>query len=282
MYNFHQKGISMKSGTYKVFALISTALFILITIKVGYDFYNLTDSVVKELEIVEVGKRKALAGIVFQLGVFCAIGFFVALLAIILFNISASSNFMEAVRLDNNALQEKKEEMSEVQKNAKNAIGLSALGEVNKILTGFTGEERLEKILRLVCKNIEACQGAIYALKKEGRKQFYTFQVGYAYYLPESQAIKYEVGEGLVGQVGKDGSAIILKSVPEGYMQVISGLGQASPKSLLLVPIFSKNNEVMGVFEIASFTNFTELQKSYVQQVANLLSEQMTDSLVVA
>lgn len=271
----------MKSGTYKVFALISTALFTLITIKVGYDFYNLTDSVVKELEIVEVGKRKALAGIVFQLGVFCAIGFFAALLAIILFNISASSNFMEAVRLDNDASQEKKEEMSEVQKNAKNAIGLSALGEVNKILTGFTGEERLEKILSLVCKNMEACQGAIYALKKEGRKQFYTFQAGYAYYLPESQVIKYEVGEGLVGQVGKDGSAIILKSVPEGYMQVISGLGQASPKSLLLVPIFSKNNEVMGVFEIASFTNFTELQKSYVQQVANLLSEQMTDSLVV-
>lgn len=270
----------MKSGTYKIFAVISTILFALASAKVAYDFYSLSDIIAAKLEIAEVGQRKVLSNIIFTTAIFFGLAFFVGFLAILLANIASSTRYAEA-KLEIDTLISEKENSNIEQQVQKSTMGLSALGEVNKVLNSYTGEERLERILSLICNSLEACQGAVYLLKKEGRKNYYVFQTGYAYYIAESQVLQYEMGEGLVGQVAKDKSAILLKSVPEGYMRVISGLGQASPKSLLIVPIFSKDKEeVVGIFEIASFTTFTELQKSYVQQVSELLTEKIEENLL--
>lgn len=270
----------MKSGTYRIFAIISTILFVLASAKVAYDFYALSDVIVAELEIVEIGQKRMLSNLILRSAIFFGVVFLVGFLAILLANIASSTRYAEA-KLEIDTLINEKEESNTEQQGYKTSMGLSALGEVNKMLNEYVGEERLERILALICNNLEACQGAIYLLKKEGRKHYYVFQTGYAYYMAESQVLQYEMGEGLVGQVGKDKSSILLKVVPEGYMQVISGLGQASPKSLLIVPILSKDEqEVVGIFEIASFTTFTELQKNYVQQISKLLTEKMEESLV--
>ncbi|MFN3315354.1 MAG: GAF domain-containing protein, partial [Raineya sp.] len=270
----------MKSGTYRIFAIISTILFVLASAKVAYDFYTLSDVIVEKLEIVEIGQKRVLSNLILNSAIFFVVVFLVGFLAILLANIASSTRYAEA-KLEIDTLMSEKEESNTEQKAQKTGIGLSALGEVNKILNEYTSEERLERLLALICNNLEACQGAVYLLKKEGRKSYYIFQTGYAYYIPESQVLQYEMGEGLVGQVGKDKNAILLKSVPEGYMQVISGLGQASPKSLLIVPVFSKDQqEVVAIFEIASFSTFTELQKSYVQQVAVLLNEKIEEDIL--
>lgn len=271
----------MKSGTYRIFATLSTILFVLVSAKVAYDFYTLSDTIVIKLDIVEVGQKKVLSNLISTVAIFFGLAFLVGILAILLGNIASSTRYAEA-KLEIDTLISEKETMNtEQQQGQKSSTGLSKLEEVNKILNEYTGEERLEKILTLICSSLEACQGAVYLLKKEGRKNYYVFQTGYAYYIAESQVLQYEIGEGLVGQVAKDKRAVLLKSVPEGYMRVISGLGQASPRSLLIVPILSKNEqETLGVFEIASFTTFTELQKSYVQQVCALLSEKIEESLV--
>ncbi len=272
----------MKSGTYRLFAIISTILFVLASAKVAYDFYFLSYTIVAKLEIAEIGQRKTLSNLIVTTAIFFGVAFLIGVLAILLANIASSTRYAEA-KLEIDTLMSEKDDAntSSDQQSQKVTMGLSALGEVNKVLNEYAGEERLEKILALICNNLEACQGAVYLLKKEGRKNYYVFQTGYAYYMAESQVLQYEMGEGLVGQVAKDRNAILIKSVPEGYMQVISGLGQASPKSLLIVPILSKNEqEVIGIFEIASFASFTELQKSYVQQVSTLLTEKIEESLV--
>ncbi|GAB4131822.1 MAG: hypothetical protein OHK0045_15080 [Raineya sp.] len=270
----------MKSGTYRIFAIISTVLFVLVSLKVTYDLYMLSDTIVEKLEIAEIGQRRVLSNLILNTSIFFGLAFILGVLTILLANIASSTRYAEA-QLEIDILTNEKVENNAQQQMQKTTMGLSALGEVNKILNEYTGEERLERILALICNNLEACQGAVYLLRKEGRKSYYTFHKGYAYYIGESQVLQYEMGEGLVGQVGKDKNPILLKAVPEGYMKVISGLGQASPKSLLIVPILSRDEqEVVGIFEIASFTAFTELQKSYVQQVAALLTEKMEEGLV--
>jgi len=270
----------MKSEIYRIFAAISTVLFVLASAKVAYDFYFLSDTIAMKLEIAEIGQKRTLSNTIFNTAIFFGATFFAGFLAILLANIASSTRYAEA-KLEIDTLTNEKEDSQTEQQARKSTMGLSALGEVNKVLNTYSGEERLEKILSLICNSLDACQGAIYLLKKEGRKSYYVFQAGYAYYMAESQVLQYEMGEGLVGQVAKDKNAILLKSVPEGYMRVISGLGQASPKSLLIVPILSKDGqEVVGIFEIASFVAFTELQKSYVQQVSALLSEKIEESLV--
>mgnify|MGYP001824916615 CR=1 FL=1 len=43
-----------------------------------------------------------------------------------------------------------------------------------------------------------------------------------------------------------------ITSIPEGYLQVESGLGSSSPDNLLIIPLLL-NKETIGIIELASF-----------------------------
>lgn len=267
----------MKSKNYKIFAWIATALFLLISVKLFYDFYMLDSQIVEALNVVEINKKRTLNSIVLVPFTSFGLAFFMAILAILLINIAGTARFAEGIvlgEIKDEAISSTKEKLkeSQTQKYASSTISMT---EVHKILAEYTGRERFERILSLICKNLEAAQGAIFWAKKENGHKYFVFQAGYAYYMTQTQKLEYEEGEGLIGQVGKDGISLLLKEVPEGYIKVISGLGESSPRNLLIMPITDKNaKEIVGVIELASFTPFTELQKSLIQQVLSMLVEQ--------
>ena len=70
------------------------------------------------------------------------------------------------------------------------------------------------------------------SLKKEANARV-ELKAGYALSIGESTVIKYEFGEGLIGQSAASGNTLYVDDVPEGYIKIVSGLGSASPKYLL-------------------------------------------------
>lgn len=138
-------------------------------------------------------------------------------------------------------------------------------------------EKILETALRVVCKQLEASQGAVYVSAQRGKVRFIELCASFAYMKPESQGIRFELGEGLPGQVAKEGLLVNLKTVPDGYIKILSGLGQASPTNLLLLPVMAKD-KVMGVVEIASFTAFSKKQEEIARQAFGMLAKQFEAS----
>jgi signal transduction protein with GAF and PtsI domain len=138
-------------------------------------------------------------------------------------------------------------------------------------------KQALEKALRAVCNELEACQGAVYLADEAEGKRFIELQAGYAYYQPESQRLIYEFGEGLAGQVAKEGQLINLTSVPDNYITVLSGLGKASPNHLIIAPIIDESDPtihtVRGVIEIASFKVFSTYEEELVRKAASALGK---------
>jgi len=90
----------------------------------------------------------------------------------------------------------------------------------------------------------------------------------YAYNTETSGDLAFELGEGLPGQVAIDRKLINLKNVPKGYITIRTGLGQASPDSLILFPV-CHNETLIGVVELASFRKFTAEDEKFF----TLLSE---------
>jgi GAF domain-containing protein len=131
-----------------------------------------------------------------------------------------------------------------------------------------------EKVLSVVCDELEASQAAIYAATSNESKRVIRLLTGYALSLPESSTVVYEFGEGLAGQVAKEGKSVNIRNVPEGYITVLSGLGNASPNALVIVPVWF-NDQVAGVLEVASFREFSQEDQSYLQAVAGLLGERL-------
>lgn len=84
---------------------------------------------------------------------------------------------------------------------------------------------------------------------------------------------RIEPGDGLAGQVWLEKESIYLEEFPEDYISITSGLGQACPTSLLIVPL-KVNEEVFGILEIASFKRYQTHEREFVEKLAeNIASE---------
>jgi len=67
----------------------------------------------------------------------------------------------------------------------------------------------------------------------------------------------YALGEGLVGQVGLERKTIVLEQIPEDYPSIHSGIGEARPRNLIVLPLLLKDR-LLGVLEFGSFAPLSE------------------------
>lgn len=76
----------------------------------------------------------------------------------------------------------------------------------------------------------------------------------------------YAIGEGLVGQCAIERKAITLQEVPEDYVRIHSGTGEAAPRSITVMPLLLRD-KLLGILEIGSFQHFTETQLRLMEEL---------------
>jgi HAMP domain-containing protein/signal transduction histidine kinase/CheY-like chemotaxis protein len=77
---------------------------------------------------------------------------------------------------------------------------------------------------------------------------------------------RFAPGEGLVGQCVLEKQRILLTSVPDDYIKVTSGLGEASPRNIVVLPVLFEG-DVLAVIELASFSNFSQIHLTFLDQL---------------
>jgi signal transduction histidine kinase/DNA-binding response OmpR family regulator/HPt (histidine-containing phosphotransfer) domain-containing protein len=75
-----------------------------------------------------------------------------------------------------------------------------------------------------------------------------------------------QFGEGLVGQCARERKAVSIGGLPEGYLRIASGLGQAPPLQTMALPVLSKDT-LLAVLEVAAFRPFTPREQSLLDEV---------------
>ncbi len=146
-------------------------------------------------------------------------------------------------------------------------------------LLSYKGDEEavFTQVLAQVCRKVEGSLAAAYRTVRIDERANVELFASYAYSVPEGDTVTYRFGEGLVGQVAKQGRGVFIDEVPNGYINILSGLGRATPTYLMIHPL--KHDEgVVGVVEIASFTKFTMRQKEYVEAVLDQLTLKLVNT----
>lgn len=144
------------------------------------------------------------------------------------------------------------------------------LAEVRKAIAANSKEDVLNG-LKSICKQLEAGQGALYTVQEDETQKWIELTGGYALSIGENASIRFDMGEGLIGQAAVEGKTFYIDDIPDGYMKIASGLGMASPRYLLIVPL-KKEDTVVGVMEVSSFKPLHETQRKFVEEAAQLLS----------
>ena len=73
----------------------------------------------------------------------------------------------------------------------------------------------------------------------------------YAYRERKGVNNRFKLGEGLVGQAALEKERILLTNVPQDYVQISSGLGEAPPTNIVVLPIVFEG-QVKAVMELSS------------------------------
>jgi CheY-like chemotaxis protein len=95
---------------------------------------------------------------------------------------------------------------------------------------------------------------ALYAFDAEGSLELLGEYAGAGSAAPPRSL---RIGEGLVGQAATRTELLVVDAVPAGYLRVSSGLGEAAPSVLVLVPLV-RGEVVRGVLELALFGECSE------------------------
>ncbi len=124
------------------------------------------------------------------------------------------------------------------------------------------------RILSELAQVVNAQQGMFYILEQDENEQNKKLKLFSAYAYNDELNINREfaLGQGLVGQVAIEKERILLNNVPKDYIKIASGLGEASPASVIVLPVLFET-EIKAVIELASFSEFNETHLDFLGQL---------------
>jgi hypothetical protein len=120
-------------------------------------------------------------------------------------------------------------------------------------------------ILAELAPVVQAQHGVFYLNEGNGVPDL-KLLASYAYTKRRRLANRFKAGEGLVGQCALERQPIVLSDVPGDYVQISSGLGEAKPLNIVVLPVLFEG-EVKAVIELASFYRFSDVHLSFLNQL---------------
>lgn len=140
-----------------------------------------------------------------------------------------------------------------------------------------------DEIISSLVKYLKANQGSIYIVDDTDAESEMTMSMKACYAWDKKKFLNHKIhrGEGLAGQAWQEGDTVYLTEVPDNYIRIVSGLGDANPTSILIVPL-KVNDDIFGVVEIAGFNVFQDFEVEFVEKVAESIASTISSVKVNA
>jgi signal transduction histidine kinase/CheY-like chemotaxis protein/HAMP domain-containing protein len=155
------------------------------------------------------------------------------------------------------------------QKNAEQDWLKTNLAKFSRMLQG---QKDLLTVGRLILSElapvVSAQQGVFYTMDSTSKPDEAALKLlaSYAYKERKNIDSKFRLGEGLVGQCALEKEKILLTHVPTDYIKITSGLGEAKPLNIIVLPIVFEG-AVKAVMELASFDRFSPTHETFLDQL---------------
>ncbi len=144
---------------------------------------------------------------------------------------------------------------------------------ISKFMSLVQGDNRdrtdfYDRILSMIVTYLSVNQGGLFTLNDDNPQDIHLEMTAcYAYDRKRLQEKKIRIGEGMLGQCVLEKETTHVTKVPLSYASITSGLGEATPEYLIIVPM-KYDNVVLGVIELASFHPLKAHQVEFLERIA--------------
>jgi len=122
---------------------------------------------------------------------------------------------------------------------------------------------------RNLARDLEIMSG-VYYLEEQG--EFKTIST-YAM-VSSMEPYSFKPGEGLTGQVSRNQQILVLTRLPEGHLEVYSGLGKAAPSYLAIVPLV-RQGKTVAILECSGY----RYEPGEIENMFRILARDLMDKL---
>ncbi|MBC8109773.1 MAG: GAF domain-containing protein, partial [Verrucomicrobia bacterium] len=179
-----------------------------------------------------------------------------------------------------NALLSMRTNLQEVaEDDRKRAWATEGIAKFSEILRNYTDNitELCDEIITQLVKYTVSNQGAVFVLNDVMADDANLEMLScYAWDRKKYLNQKISIGEGLVGQAWQEKDTIYISDVPDDFITISSGLGEANPTNILIVPMIF-NEKVQGILEIASLETYASHQIEFVQRIAESMASTISN-----
>jgi HAMP domain-containing protein/signal transduction histidine kinase/CheY-like chemotaxis protein len=137
------------------------------------------------------------------------------------------------------------------------------------------GQRDLMTVTKLILSElapvVSAQHGVFYMMGEFDGGPVLKLSATYAYRERKGLSSHFRLGEGLVGQCAYEKERILLTEVPSDYIRIGSGLGEAPPLNIVVLPVLFEG-EVKAVIELASFNEFKEIHLTLLDQLTETIA----------
>jgi signal transduction histidine kinase/CheY-like chemotaxis protein/HAMP domain-containing protein len=132
------------------------------------------------------------------------------------------------------------------------------------------GQRDITTVSRLIMSEVTplvaAQYGAFFLADREGENGVLSLIASYGYSAHRKVPRSFHFGSGLVGQTAVEKKTILLTDTPADYIRIASGLGDAPPANIIVLPVLFED-EVLGVIELATFQPFSPIYRTFLDQL---------------
>ncbi len=130
-----------------------------------------------------------------------------------------------------------------------------------------------EELIKNLVWYLNTSVGGVFILNENAETHEKTFDLVAMFAYDRNRLMKrsYHFAEGLIGACAAERDAIILKEIPQEYIEITSGLGGTNPNYIIIVPLIFED-EVMGVIEIASLQELKDHEVDFLKDLAKSIA----------
>ncbi|MCQ2252413.1 MAG: GAF domain-containing protein [Bacteroidales bacterium] len=148
------------------------------------------------------------------------------------------------------------------------------LAEFNEVLRNAGDDMQVlsNKVIERLVRYLDANMGGIYIVDDTDENDVHLeLTAFYAYNRLKYVKQRIEIGENLVGQCFRENETVYMTDIPKGYVHISSGLGEADPTCLVIVPL-QVNSETYGIVELASFQVIEKYQVEFIEKIGETIA----------